>query len=217
MEQGQGDRLRVLIADDHVLVRDAVASALKLQGAFDCEAADSYASTMELLDRNDPFDITMVDLNMPGMEGVRSLEEIIKDKSAGAVILFSGFVTKDFVMRSIAAGARGFVPKTLKLSALGSALRFVASGEIFVPMSFLTSEKNEPSVGVPLEGRATNLNPKELEVLKLAAMGLPNKEIAWRADCTEVRVKMHMRSACKKLGAENRTGAAMRARELGIL
>lgn len=209
---------RILIADDHILVRDAVCEVIRSQGTLGVEVADSFATTVSAIRSAGPFDITLLDVNMPGMEGITSIENIVKEAGSGKVVLFSGDASHNFIMQSVAVGARGFIPKTMRLSALGNALKIIESGELFIPGSILSREiedrgtaANRRAAGVP------EVSEKEREILKLVATGLQNKEIAWRCGLSEVRVKMHMRAACKKLNATNRTMAAMMAKDLGLL
>lgn len=208
-------RLRVLVADDHNLVRDALAEVIQTSPEFEVAVADSLRATHEAIRKAGPFDIVLLDLNMPDMEGVRSVEMTAKMPGAGAVVLFSGNAPRDVVLQALAKGARGFIPKNMRLAALQNALNLVASGEVYLPASMLGTPQDAGQRG-GVEGGSAQLSDRETEVLRLVVAGLPNKEIARRTDSSEVRVKMHMRMICKKLGVANRTSAAMKARELGM-
>lgn len=208
-------KLRVLIADDHNLVRDALAEVIQSASDYEVAVADALSSAHEIVRSYGPFDIVLLDLNMPDMEGVRSVELTAKLPGAKAVVLFSGNAPRDVVLQALAKGARGFIPKNMRLAALLNALNLVASGEVYLPASMLSSGGDTaPGAGQP-KGNG-QLTDRETEVLRLVVAGLPNKEIARRTESSEVRVKMHMRTICKKLGVANRTSAAMKARELGL-
>lgn len=211
-----GKRLCILIADDHGLVRDALAEVIKANSDHEVLVADSLRQAHEVIRSTPAIDIVLLDLNMPDMEGVRSVEATAKLSGTGAVVLFSGNAPRDIVLQALAKGAKGFIPKNMRLAALLNALSIVAMGEIYLPASMLGSE-NDPMHGTARSvGGGAALNEKEAEVLRLVVAGMSNKEIARRTDSTEVRVKMHMRTLCKKLGVGNRTGAAIKARELGV-
>ncbi|AOZ71137.1 hypothetical protein LPB142_16285 [Rhodobacter xanthinilyticus] len=208
-------RLRVLVADDHNLVRDALAEVIQTTQQFEVAVANSLGATHEAISKSGPFDIVLLDLNMPDMKGVPSVEMTVRMPGAGAVVLFSGNAPRDVVLQALAKGARGFIPKNMRLAALPNALNLVASGEVYLPASMLGTPPDAGQPGV-IEGCVAQLSDRETEVLRLVVAGLPNKEIARRTDSSEVRVKMHMRMICKKLAVANRTSAAMKARELGL-
>ncbi len=205
-------KLRVLIADDHALVRDAIAQIMRAGAGHEVMVADTLAAAQEIVRRDGAVDIVLLDLNMPDMEGIRSIEAMARLPGIGAVVLFSGSAPRDLVLQALTKGARGFIPKSMRLAAFLNALNMVSLGEIYLPASMLGTLPHMQRAGAEPAG----LNGKEVEVLRYVTEGLSNKEIARRIDLTEVRVKMHMRALCKKLGVANRTGAAMKARELGL-
>lgn len=211
-----GKRLRILIADDHALIRDALAEVIQANSNHEVLVADSLKEAHDVMRNTPAIDIVLLDLNMPDMEGVRSVEATAKLSGTGAVVLFSGNAPRDVVLQALAKGAKGFIPKSMRLAALLNALGIVAMGEIYLPASTLGSE-NDPAYSTRRSvGGGAALNEKETEILRFVVAGMSNKEIARRTTSTEVRVKMHMRTLCKKLGVGNRTGAAIKARELGV-
>lgn len=212
---GETGKRRLLIADDHILVRDAVAEVVRHSSDFEVLIADSLRAAVESIRSGDPVDVILLDLNMPDMEGIRSVETMVKAAGDGSVVLFSGYASKDVVLQAISLGARGFIPKNMRLGALLNALNLVAEGEIYLPATLLRGDRSARAAQSG-ESSEIQLNEKESEVLHFVAAGMQNKEIAWQMNTTEVRVKMHMRSLCKKLGVTNRTGAAVKAKELGI-
>jgi len=207
--------MRVLMADDHALVREAVASYLAEREGFDLLHAGSLQDVTDVLSRETGIDVVMLDLVMPGMDGMASIQKLLTLCGDARLVIFSGSTNHSFVAQAIDAGVRGFLPKTMSLRSIGSALRMVRDGEVFVPSAMFTDTFNVGARSAPRD--ASQFTPIEAQVLKLAADGKTNKEIATTLQTTEVLVKMHMRSICKKVDARNRTHAAMRARELGRL
>lgn len=203
--------MKVLIADDHKLLAEAVGSMLTAQGGFDVVTVENYHQALAQLDQDPDVDIVLLDLKMPGMVGLDSVRSIVEKARSGKVVLFTGLVDRHFLNSSLELGVKGLIPKTMPLQSLNSVIQLIMSGQIFVPMNDVINNSEQQS------GTGSDLNEKELFVLRLAADGMTNKEIARDMSCTEVTVKMRMRSICKKLGARNRAHAAMISRELSII
>jgi len=199
--------LRVLIADDHFLIADAVAGALRSLPGYQVFIAGSLPEALEQIDANPDLDIVLLDLKMPGMVGLSSVQSVIQKAAPGKVVLFTGKVEKPFLDAALEMGAYGLIPKTMHLQSLPSVIQLVHSGQVYMPMA-------EPGGhNTVVNTDQGELTAKELEVLRMAADGLTNKEIARDTGATEVTVKMHMRGICKKLGARNRAHAAIISRE----
>jgi two-component system, NarL family, nitrate/nitrite response regulator NarL len=213
MSEGNGNAaaaLQVLIADDHRLLGEAVANLLKTGAGYGVKTAETYDSTLSAL-AEAQFDIVLLDLKMPGMVGLASVRTVIEKAGAGKVVLFTGQVDRHFLNSALELGVKGLIPKTMPLQSLVSVIQLIESGQVFVPMQ-------ETGAALPQAGQSdVPLTEKEFFVLRLAADGLTNKEIARDMGTTEVTVKMHMRSVCKKLGARNRAHAAIISRERAIL
>lgn len=203
--------MKVLIADDHKLLAEAVGSMLAAQDGFEVVTVENYHQAMKTLEKDPGFDIVLLDLKMPGMVGLDSVKAIVDEAKTGKVVLFTGMVDRHFLNSSLDLGVKGLIPKTMPLQSLSSVIQLIMSGQVFVPMNDVVQNTELPT------GTGADLNEKELFVLRLAADGMTNKEIARDMSCTEVTVKMHMRSICKKLGARNRAHAAMISRELSII
>ncbi|WP_233486416.1 response regulator transcription factor [Thalassobacter stenotrophicus] len=205
-----GSTLKLAIADDHKLLADAVASMLRSEGTFDVSSCYDLDSLLKLLGQ-DNYDVVLLDLRMPGMTGLNSVGQVVKAARDGNVVLFTGQIDRHVLDKALALGVRGLIAKTMPLRSLGSIIELINSGQIFVP------------VGTDFPGSSTTdadnhgLNDKEIYVLRLAADGMTNKEIARAMGATEVIVKMHMRAICKKLGARNRAHAAIISRERSLL
>lgn len=199
--------LEILIADDHQLIREMVEMYLKTQPDIAVSLSDSLASTLDACANRGGFDVVMLDLAMPGMAGLAGVEKVIAANAGKPVVLFSGNASRDTVSQAIAMGAKGYIPKTLPAKSLTNAIRFVAAGETFLPMSYLMDD--QPSE----EQQNWNLSAQEMRVLKKLCEGKTNKEIAREMELSEVTIKMYMRSICSRLGAKNRTHAAMIANQ----
>ncbi|MFD0857490.1 response regulator transcription factor [Roseovarius aquimarinus] len=200
--------LRILLADDHNLLAEAVGTMLNAQPGYEAITTDTLDGALAMLNGEDGFDVVLLDLKMPGMMGINSIKTVVDKAAPGKVVLFTGMVDRHFLNSALELGCRGLIPKTMPLQALNSVIQLIVSGQIFVPAEAGGGDKAS-------DGH--DLSEKELFVLRLAADGMTNKEIARDMDASEVTVKMHMRSICKKLGARNRAHAAMISRERSLL
>lgn len=208
--------MTILIADDHSLIRDALAQVIRSNSESEVLVADSFKSVLAIASKQESIDILLLDIYMPDMEGLKSVRTAISLPSVKAVALLSGSATRGIVLQALGLGAKGYISKDMHLDSLINALNFIASGETYIPISILGDDAKLIEQGSP-ETDKDALNTAEMEVLRLVVDGLPNKEIARHCCTTEIRVKMHMRSICKKLGVSNRTGAALKARELSMI
>ena len=202
--------LKLLLADDHNLLVEAVSNMLNAMPEYEAITTDTLNGVLALLNEHGDFDIVLLDLKMPGMVGLESVQKVVKSAGDGKVVLFTGMVDRHFLNSALELGCKGLIPKTMPLKSLDSVIQLIMSGQVFVPM-------DSASVGADSSGKDHDLSDKELYVLRLAADGLTNKEIARGMDASEVTVKMHMRSICKKLGARNRAHAAMISRERALI
>jgi two-component system, NarL family, nitrate/nitrite response regulator NarL len=203
--------MRVLIADDHDLLRDTLVLFLQSQGDIETRTAADLPGACKLIETEDRFDLILLDLNMPGMNGLEGLKKTIAINGGQRVALLSGGATREIAERALEAGAAGFVPKTLSAKSMINAVKFMAMGEQYAPIDFMTAVDETPSH--PL---ADKLTPRELQVLKGLTEGKSNKEIARDLDITEPTIKLHMKTLYRKVGAANRTQAALIAREAGL-
>lgn len=203
--------MRVLIADDHDLLRDTLVMFLEAQGDIQTRSAADLAAAHVLVEQEERFDLILLDLNMPGMNGLDGLKQTIAMKGGQRVALLSGEATKEIAEQALEAGAAGFVPKTLPAKSMINAVKFMAMGEQYAPLDFMTAV--DDSAEHPL---AKKLTSRELQMLKGLTEGKSNKEIARDLDLTEPTVKLHMKTLYRKLGAANRTQAALMAREAGL-
>jgi len=200
--------MRILLADDHDLVRETIGAFLTAEGLADVHGAGSLDEAISAFRSWGPFDLVLLDLNMPGMGGLDGLDRMITVAGDVPVAMISGVAQLDKVQAAIEAGARGFLPKTISANSIAAAIRFMAAGEIYMPYALMQQGGEADGFG---------LKSREREVLRGLAEGLSNKEIALKLDLQEVTVKLHVKTLSRKLNARNRTHAAMIARDNSLI
>jgi len=203
--------MRILLADDHDLVRDAIGSLLKSQDdKIELQVAEDLNSALMLTRLRTPFDVIILDLKMPGMNGLLGARKMMDAAKDTPLIIMSGHAGKHDVRSAHKIGVKGFLPKTLAGKSLINAVRLVASGETYFPIEMLadSSDKNE--------GAEVKLTNREGEVLSQLRQGNSNKEISRALDIAETTVKLHIRSLSDKLLARNRTDIVIKAIDTGL-
>lgn len=216
------NNMNILLADDHDLVRDGITSFLHT-AAPDVTVAQAkdFAEALAIVNGEQPIDLTILDLNMPGMNGLSGLTVMRQKFPDVPVVILSGSVKRSDVLNALEHGASGYLPKTLSGKSLINALRLVLSGEKYIPSALLEDDGGTIRPGeIDLDGLEPDnplrqLTNREREVLALLTKGLSNKEIAKQLSVREITVKVHLTGIFKKLGAANRTQAVKIAMQLG--
>lgn len=202
------NKIRIIIADDHPIVRDGLISILETQDDFEIiGVAENGKETIELISQSIP-DILLLDLEMPELDGVEVLQNIQKSGEIVNTIVFTAFDTDERIVNAVKSGAKGYLLKGSPREELFEAIREIYNGGTLL-QPIITSKLMEHISGGS-EGKDFSnpgLTERELQVLKLIAAGKPNKEIALDLVITERTVKYHVSSIFRKLDATNRTEA----------
>jgi len=196
-------QISVLIADDHQLLRETLVMFLGRNEDFRIISAGTLPEALERIRTDGPFDVLLLDVVMPGMNGLRGVQIALDAMGEGHVMLMSGNVQREFVEDAVELGVKGFVPKTLSPDTLAEAVRLVVAGRTYLPV------EHYAELMPPLPPGIAQLSPQETRVLRYLCQGMANKEIAREMDLTEITIKTHMRAVCTKLNARNRTHAAL--------
>jgi DNA-binding NarL/FixJ family response regulator len=203
------EKLSILIADDHPLFRDALASAI---GGLDIESEVSLAGNFNdaisvLAEGNGP-DIVLLDLNMPGSRGLSGLNQLRGQYPACPVVVVSAVEDPNTIRRSLAMGASGYVPKSSSIEEMRNAIRSVLEGDIYVPQG-IDLDVEQDAEEAELIDRMQSLTPQQSRVLGMLGEGLLNKQIAYELGVSEATVKAHVSAILLKLGVDSRTQAVI--------
>src|ERR671936_1182660 len=199
-------KIKVLVADDHRLVLEAISAALENEDGIAVVAtASSGQEALSLIARTAP-DVVLLDIAMPQMDGIRCLELIRARHQKVKVVIVSGLDDPRVVRQELMHGASAFVTKSVDPRDLAAILRQTTDGTVFAA---------PPPEEHPEE--ASTLTPSELAVLRAAAEGLPNKQIAAQLSVAQQTVKFHLTKIYRKLGVTNRTEATQYAYRHGLL
>ena len=203
------DIIRVLLAEDHVVVRNGLAAIINQESDMEVVAeAGEGGEAVELWKKFRP-DITLMDLRMPGLSGANAIYEIHEVNPEVRIIVLTTFDGDEDIYRAIRAGAKAYLLKDVKREELFHCIREVHAGRVVIP----------PAIAAKLAGHqsADQLTQRELEVLKLLSEGKPNKLIASALSIGEVTVKSHVRAIFTKLNVLSRTEAIAVANRTGLI
>ena len=201
--------IKILIADDHLMVREGLKQLLELDGDIKVisEASDGL-ECLDLLNHIRP-DVLLLDINMPKMNGLEVLQEIRKHKMNIKVLVLTIHNEVEYLLRAVDIGINGYILKDSESSVLKKAIFAVHNGETYIQPSLsplLNSKMIDRDVD---KEKIKSLTRRELDVLKLLAEGLFNKEIAFKLDISERTVKNHVSNIFKKIDVADRTQAAV--------
>ena len=198
-----------LIADDHPMVRDALASALgqAFSGAA-LAMAGTFAEVQAALEREPEVDALLLDLDMPGMAGMTGLGVLRSSHPTIPIIVVSAAREPAIVRRAYEFGASAYIDKSASLEEIARIVRAVLAGEIFAPPDAAPADS--------FAQRAAQLTPQQWRVLALMVQGDQNKQIAHKLGVGEATVKAHVTVILRKLGVRSRTQAVIEARNLAL-
>lgn len=205
--------IRIIVVDDHPIVRAGLVGLLDAAG--DLEVVGTGATGLDavrLAIELEP-DVVLMDLRMPDLDGDEATARILSAVPSTRVVILTTYESDDAILRAIGAGASGYLLKASPENELLAGIRAVAAGEVALAPSVSRVLVRQAARPAP----AVVLTPRELDVLRLVAEGLGNREIGERLHLGEATVKTHLLTAFPKLGAKSRTGAVTRARDLGLL
>lgn len=218
--------MKLLIADDHTLFRDALVQYIERSNPDSSVVlARDFHEALELLKQDPLQDLVILDLRMPGMDGMKGFEILKQYFPTLRVALMSGVAEEEDVAKALSVGAVGYFPKTMSGRALLAAIELVVEGGNYIPKgkdtTYMPSYYADRAATIGQKNKISSaenvgFTPRESEVLSYLLDGASNKEIARALYLQVVTVKLHIRGICRKLDAKNRTQAALRAKELGL-
>ena len=204
-----GSPIRILIVDDHFIVRMGLKGVLNMQPDMQvvAEAEDGPEAIRRF--REHRPDVVLVDLRLPGMSGTEAIAAIRAEFPEASLIAVSTFEGDELVYRALQAGARGYLPKKVPREELINAIRTVHRGQRYIPVEIASRLADRMQQG--------DLSPREMEVLQRIARGLSNREIGAELGLHESTVKTHVNNILGKLGVSDRTLAVTTAIQRGLL
>lgn len=205
--------MQLLVVDDHALFRESLCQVLAglAQGATALLQAGSADEALALARANPRLDLILLDLELPGMDGLACLSALAEAAAGARIVMVSARAEPATIRRALDAGARGYIPKETPVEVMLSALQLVLAGGTYLPEQLLGELAETPADG------SLQLSPRQREVLQMLQEGLLNKQIADRLGLSESTVKVHIRRIFTLLGARNRSQAVNLARERGLL
>ncbi len=202
-------KLRILIADDHALVRIGLRASLEMEPDMQVVAEAGTGEQALTQYRKHQPDVVLIDLRMPGLDGIQTTAALSREFPAARIIIVSTFKGGDDILRAMQAGAKTYLPKSVPREELIKAVRTIARGETYLP--------NVVASRLAERLRQPDLTARELEVLRLVAAGNSNKAIAGALSIEVGTVKLHVGKILEKLHARDRTEAATMAIQAGIV
>ena len=216
------ETIRLLLVDDQRLMRDGLRTLLELELDFEVVGeAENGAQALDCYRQHSP-DVVLMDIRMPVMDGVESTRRLQESDPNSKIIILTTFDDNEYVFEGLRAGALGYLLKDVSGDELADAIRKVAAGGSMIEPSVARKVVAEfarlaPPSPTVKEQLVEPLSEREIEILKLVSQGLTNKEIAARLFLAEGTVKNYVTSILQKIDVRDRTQAAIRARELGLL
>jgi len=221
--KSRGENMRVLVADDHQLFLDGIRHILKkLDEVVDITEATHAEQAINILESGQSFDLILVDLSMPGMDGMSILQRMNERKVLLPLVVVSAEEDTRKIKSALDSGALGFIPKTHSSQQMLSALHAILDGEIYIPEN-IEKQINQLETRRPTDTgsssalQSSGITKRQFEVLQLMAKGYSNKQIATSLFLTEHTVKAHISALFNALYASNRTECVQNALQKKIL
>ncbi len=212
--------MKLLVVDDHPVVRNGLAALLRQLGPdTDVLEACDAEQALALVAQHPDLDVVVLDIVMPGLDGLAAIGEFGRARSELPVIVLSSSEDAQTVRRALALGALGYVPKSASRHTLLSAIQLVVSGELYVPPLVLAEAPPARQASARIEANrgASPLTDRQVEVLRLIAEGRTNTTIAFDLGLSEKKVKAHVTAIFRALNVLNRSQASAVARESGLI
>ena len=213
--------MKLILADDHTLFRNGLATLLESHvpdsDVWECDSLDGALAAAQA---HPDADVVLLDLFMPGMDGVEGIRRFAMRHPALPLVVLTGADGPDHIQNVLSAGASGFIPKTSTPEVMLSAIRLVLSGGTYVPpevLSRASGGEHSRAQPAPRQYSPAPLTGRQMAVLRLLAAGKPNKAICRELGIEEGTVKTHIATIFRVLDVVNRTEAAKVAREQGLL
>ncbi len=199
LENNHNKKIRVMLADDHGILREGVRSILQRDEELEvvAEAGESN-EVVEVVATAKP-DVLVLDLVMPGLEGLEVFRLVREQSPETKILVFSGYMSDELIVQCLQAGAKGYLAKTAKSSDLVGAIKVVNSGGVWAEQRMMAKALD----------KSPAVTKRELDIIRLVSEGLRNKEIADKLGISEKTVKAHMHSVFKKLNVEHRLQVAL--------
>ena len=207
---------RLVIADDHPLFRGALREAVTgLLERAEIAEAGSFDEVAELLDKGGEVDLILLDLAMPGVRGFSGLMYLRAQYPSVPIVVVSANDDPAVIRRCMDFGASGFIPKTLGIDEMRTAIMRVLKGGVWTPPDVDLAAGSDAETAALL-GRLATLTPQQVRVLMMLSEGLLNKQIAYELSVSEATVKAHVSAILQKLGVESRTQAVIAAAKIEV-
>lgn len=212
--------MKVLLVDDHVLIRDAMRGVLReIDSSATILEAQTARQADELVEQVHDISLVLLDLRLPDRDGLEMLTDLRANHPSMAVVMLSAFSDRNTVLQSLSAGAQGFIAKTATRDVLLGALRLIIAGGIYIPPEILGNTAEQSTSIASERAKPTpsdlGLTGRQLDVLALMMQGKSNKLICRHLDLAEPTVKNHVSSILKALNVDNRTEAVLAVTKYG--
>lgn len=201
--------MRILFADDHDLLRDTLKAYLEAKGRFTVQLAESVGDALSVIANEGPFDLVLLDFQIPGMDGLLGLRRVIAAQGARPVIILTGVATAGTATAALRFGARAVLSKTLSIEKVEQAIVANIVGEVTPP--YAKAFERDPASQIP------TLTPRQEQVLRCICDGFSNKQIARDLNLREATVKMHVKMIYAKLSVSSRSQAIIASRNLNLI